>query len=341
MLPSHENEVDLCDEFSHFFHSKIKNIREMLQNQNPAHSSAIFRADVEFSGSLLESFEPVTVDEVRKIINQSAPKSCELDPVPTWLLKESLQSTVQCISNIINKSFSESVVPVPFKQAIVRPLLKKPGLDRETLKNYRPVSNLPFISKVLEKAVASRIEQHLERNSLHDNLQSAYRRYHSTETALLRVHHDIVSELDRNCCAALVMLDLSAAFDVIDHDILFQRFEHTFGITGSVLTWFKSYFSGRSQRVAIGSSTSDSQTLNIGVPQGSVLGPKTYCMFTLPVTVICRRHQMMYHCYADDTQIYIVIDPLIDRDDAIGRLKTCVLDIRELDEREYAQIKQR
>ena len=119
--------------------------------------------------------------------------------------------------------------------------LKKPGLDKEVFKKYRPVSNLPFVSKIVEKVVAKRIEHHLDSNFLHDNLQSAYRSCHSTETALPRVHHDIATALDNNWRAVLVMLDLSAAFDVIDRHILFRRLENTYGIAGSALCWIKSY----------------------------------------------------------------------------------------------------
>ena len=106
------------------------------------------------------------------------------------------------------------------------------------------------------------------------------------------------------------MLDLSAAFDVIDHNILFRRLEHTYGIASSALSWIKSYLSDRSQCVAVGSVLSDSQTLAIGVPQGSVLGPKLYCMFSKPIGEICRLHNMKYHIYADDTQVYIVVEPM-------------------------------
>jgi hypothetical protein len=208
-------------------------------------------------------------------------------------------------------------------------LLKKPGLDKEVLKNYRPVSNLPFVSKIVEKVVAKRIDHHLNSNNLQDNLQSAYRSCHSTETALLRVHRDIATSLDSNCCTVLVMLDLSAAFDVIDHHILFRRLEHTYGITGSALSWIKSYLSDRSQRVAIGSVLSDTQALAIGVPQGSVLGPKLYCMFSKPIGDICRFHNMKYHIYADDTQIYIVVEPMKNWEDISPRLKLCLSEIRE------------
>ena len=100
------------------------------------------------------------------------------------------------------------------------------------------------------------------------------------------------------------MLELSAAFDVIDHGILYQRLEYTFGISGSALAWIKSYLSNRSQQVAIGSALSDSRALTIGVPQGSVLG--LYCIFSKPIDNICESHDMDYHCYADNTQIYIL-----------------------------------
>jgi len=114
----------------------------------------------------------------------------------------------------------ESKVPLSFKKANIRPLLKKPNLDKEELKSYRPVSNLPFLLKILEKLVAKRLETHLSSHRLHDNLQSAYRAGHSTETALLKVHHEVAEALDRKYMAALVLLDFSAAFDVIDHKIL-------------------------------------------------------------------------------------------------------------------------
>ena len=103
------------------------------------------------------------------------------------------------------------------------------------------------------------------------------------------------------------MLDLSAAFDVFDHGILYQRLEYTFGISGSALAWIKSYLGNRSQQVVIGSALSDSRALTNGVPQGSVLGPRLYCIFSKPIGDICESHDMDYHCYADDTQIYIAV----------------------------------
>lgn len=329
ILPNHESSLDLANDFNTFFLSKIETIRNNLSSmtQSSDDNNAPLCADVRFSGNILSCLEPASTEEVRKAIVNSATKSCEVDPIPTFLLKQSQDEVLTIITDIINASLTDSCVPQYFKQAIVRPLIKKPGLDSEIFKNYRPVSNLPFISKLLEKIVASRLESHLQDNSLYDELQSAYRIGHSTETALLRVHHDLTVALDRNCCAVLLMLDLSAAFDTIDHSILLQRLEFSFGICNSALSWFRSYLEGRSQKVAVGTTHSNSIKLNFGVPQGSVLGPRLYCMFSKPIGEICKRHHMRYHCYADDSQIYLVIEPIDNWTDISTRLESCIEDI--------------
>ena len=214
-----------------------------------------------------------------------------------------------------------------FKSAIVRPVLKKPGLDKDVMKNYWPVSNLPIVSKVLEKVVENRLENHLTSNHLYERGQTAYRACHSTEIALLRVHHDISVALDNNCCAALLTLDLSAAFDVIDHNILQKRLEYSFGISGTVLSWLNSYLRNRTHRVAIDTTLYDEINLQYGVPQVSVLGPTLYCVLSKPIGEICRRRNMSQHCYADDTQVYLVVKPLDSWNNISQRLESCLSDI--------------
>ncbi len=137
-----------------------------------------------------------------------------------------------------------------YKTAIVKPLLKKPTLNHNNLKNYHPVSNLPFMSKILEKVVLSQLVSHLNSNSLFSNVQSAYRPRHSTETALLKVVNDLLSALDDGKTTVLTLLDLSAAFDTIDHDILLHRLQHVFGIYYTALLWFKSYLVNTTQIVS-------------------------------------------------------------------------------------------
>ena len=134
------------------------------------------------------------------------------------------------------------VVPPDFKQALVNSLIKKQTLCKNYLRNYRPISNLSFFfSKVLEKLVANRLHEHIYKHHLSNDLQSAYKRFHSTKTAFLQIHNDIVDNMDNDKVIALTLLDLSAAFDTIDHLILLRLHQH-FGISGTALRWFKSYF---------------------------------------------------------------------------------------------------
>ena len=123
----------------------------------------------------------------------------------------------------VNESLLTCVFPTCLKQSLIRPLLKKPDLDQEILKNYRPIANIPFLAKIIEKVIALQAYSYLETNKLMPPLQSAYRKNHSTETALLRVLNDILTTLDHRQDVVLVMLDLSAAFDTLDHDILISR----------------------------------------------------------------------------------------------------------------------
>ena len=210
----------------------------------------------------------------------------------------------------------------------MRPLLKKPSLDPEVLKNYRPVSNLPYISKILEKVVCKRIDGHLKKNGLLDDMQSAYRTHCSTETCLLKVNNDILETLDQGHHAALILLDLSAAFDTLDHRIFLQRAENTLGITGNALAWLRSYLSNRTQAVAIGDELSKDAELSYGVPQGSVLGPRGYCMYTVPLGAILRHHKMTYMVYADDTQAYVTFNGETQWQDTCAAIAACVHDIK-------------
>ena len=136
---------------------------------------------------------------------------------------------------MVNMSLSQGIFPSYFKTAHVSPLLKRPSLSSEDMKNYRPVSNLSFISKITEKVVANRLHSHLHVSGTSNSFQSAYKKLHSTETALLKIHNDIVGAMDKGRVTALTLLDLSAAFDMIDHKILLHRLQSWFGITGSAL----------------------------------------------------------------------------------------------------------
>ena len=264
----------------------------------------------------LKNFQPATEEEIRKI------------SIPTPLLKICVEELLPTITKIVNASLSSCTLPDSMKEALVTPLLKKASLDPEVLKNYRPVSNLSFVSKIIEKVVATRLNEHLSRNNLMEDMQSAYRQFHSTETALLRVKNDIIIALDQRKMVSLVLLDLSAAFDTIDHNILLRRMESRFGIAGSCLEWFRDYLSNRCQIIDIDNKVSEPKIFNFGVPQGSVLGPIFFTMYTAPVGDITRRHGTMHHFYADDTQLYVILNPRQDFSAQLQSLNQCVDDIR-------------
>ena len=326
ILPTHSCDKTLADQFLSFFHNKIDNIRTGLCAM--VDEPLVEIPDQSFNGVQLNCFSSVTLQEIRHIILKAPSKSCELDPLPSWLLKECVDELSPIVTSIVNASLNHAIVPLSLKTALIRPLLKKSGLDKEVLKNYRPVSNLSFISKVLEKVVAKRLDDHMLDNNLYSSVQSAYRERHSTETALLKVQSDILTALDSGSGAVLLMLDLSAAFDTIDHGILLSRLNSLYGISGDALDWFKSYLSNRVQRVIIGDTVSECKNLNFGVPQGSVLGPKIYCMYTKPISDIIAGHGLSHHCYADDTQLYIAIEHSANLHSELLRMERCVADIR-------------
>ena len=181
---------------------------------------------------------------------KSPNKSCELDLISTWLLKCCLTELLLLITTLVNKSLTTGSFPEGLKLALIKPHLKKQTLDPDLQTNYRPVSNLHFLSKIVEKVVIQRLEVHITRNDLQDSVQSAYRKQHSTETALLKIHNDIVTSLDQKRCTLLASLDLSAAFDTVDHSILIHRLQYEYGIGGVALQWFRSYLLDRNQIVS-------------------------------------------------------------------------------------------
>ena len=163
---------------------------------------------------------------------------------------------------------------------------------------------MPFLSKITEKIVLLQLSQHFKSNNLLYPLQSAYRLGHSTETALLKIVNDLLAALDVSHISLLSLLDLSTAFDIIDHSILLSRLHHTFGISGTALSWFQTYLSDRTQVVSVNGASSTPAALNFGVPQGSVLGPILFVLYTHPISEIVSYHSLSHHNFSDDNQLY-------------------------------------
>jgi hypothetical protein len=226
------------------------------------------------------------------------------------------------------------------KEALVTPLLKKASLKKELFKNYRQASNLSFVSKVLEKHVDKHLSDFAEMNNLTETFQSAYSPFPSTETALLRVQSDLLMSVDTTGAAVLVLLDLSAAFDTIDHNILLDRLNVTFGIKDRALDWIRSYLTDRCQRVTIQDHKSTPQYLLYGVPQGSVWGPKAFTKYSIEIGNIAKKHGLLYYCYADDTQLYAAFHPRDEEDISTtqARIQACVKEISAWMTSNYLQL---
>ena len=218
-------------------------------------------------------------------------KSCELDPLPAVVLKDCFIVLLPTITRIINLSLSTGVMPDALKVAILSPMLKKSDADFEQFHNFRPISNLKVVSKLVEKAVAIQLTDHVMSHHLDETFQSAYQNFHSTETALVRVQNDILCAIDNNESVILLLLDLSAAFDTVDNSIMLSKLRDRFGVNGTVLAWFESYLTSRKQFVQVNGCRSTQRSLQRGVPQGSVLGSLLYLLYTSPVANIINFHK--------------------------------------------------
>uniref|UniRef100_A0A672G1H3 Reverse transcriptase domain-containing protein n=1 Tax=Salarias fasciatus TaxID=181472 RepID=A0A672G1H3_SALFA len=309
--------------FLNFFADKIKKLKD---NMPPPQCGA--SAAAEPISSLWSTFEPVTLADVLALVNKTKLSSCSSDVIPCRLFPEVLEAVGPSVTEMINLSLSSGVFPNAFKHAIVEPLLKKGGLDPADRNSYRPISKLPFLSKILEKVVCNQLSSYLDQYNLFDKFQSGFRKHHSTETALLKVSSDIMMSADSGSCTVLVLLDLSSAFDTVDHQVLLCRLRDHVGLSGSVLQWFTSYLSGRSFCVSINQVKSESMNLASGVPQGSVLGPILFLLYLLPLgNIIQRFKDVSYHLYADDIQLYCSFKP-----DGIQKLDSffhCLAEIKQ------------
>ena len=311
--------------FSDYFTTKVADIRKELDSlYTPPRSSVVTD---HLCPTSFDSFQTVTEQELRDVIASFKPKSCSLDILPTSLLFDCIDELLPTLLHIVNHSLLSGSFPTQYKHAVVKPILKKPSLDQNVLKNYRPVSNLTFMSKVIEKIVLRQVLCYLNRHSLLPPTQSAYRPHHSTETALLKITNDILLALD--CCniSVLTLLDLSAAFDTIDHSILLTRLNSLYGIAGTALSWFQSYLSDRTQAVFVNQQLSHSVPLCFGVPQGSVLGPVLFILYTKPLSTLISEHSVASQSFADDTQLESSSTPsqIIS---SIERTQLCINDIK-------------
>ena len=246
VLPIHSDAKELADEFNKYYIDKIKKIRESI----PTNAIVPECCKRKFEGALLADFSPTNESEINDMLKKSGLKTSAEDPIPSKLLKSLLETSIRMWKVLINKSFEEGTFD-GVKCSVIEPLLKKQNLDPEVRKNYRPVSKLPFFSKLTERLVLHRLESHMDEHALHESTQFGYKQHHSTETMMRGMMDEILKGFDENKATIVIFLDLSAAFDTIDFDKVLEILREEIGITGNALKWFRSFLTGRKQCVKI------------------------------------------------------------------------------------------
>ena len=226
---------------------------------------------------LFDGFGVVSVEEVTRMQRCIPAKQCDLDPILTMLIKSKCDIFSPIIASKAHASFEQGIFPSAHKHVIVRPRIKQPSLDLLDIKLYRHISNLSLISKVVEWLAVNRLSEHISQHRLLPERQSTYRRHHSTETAVTIVHNDIVRATDFGLVSALVLLDLSAAFDIVDHNILINILSKQFGIQRHELDWFQSYHTGRSQTFSTSNDISQAGGSHVQRPTRFGFRPERVC----------------------------------------------------------------
>ena len=223
------------------------------------------------SNSKLKTFTPTTIDELRSIIHETGLKTSTNDPLPKSMIGDDIEFWLPYLCDLVNCSLNSGSIEGA-KLAHLTPLIKSNSLDPTDLKNYRPISNLSFIGKLIERVVLKRLNDHMAQNNLQIPFQSAYKKHHSTETLLIRIVNDLLITIDENKATVVMLLDLSAAFDTVDHNKLLNILKYKMGLEGEALNWFRSFLCGGCQKVRVEGYESVEILIKFGVPQGSVWG---------------------------------------------------------------------
>ena len=318
-LPEGFSDDELANMFLNFFESKVEN---MIGNFTEG-----VQFDLHRRGNLelkLRLFEAVGFGKIKSIVSRVKRTYCENDPFPISDVVgcEHFDDFLRLYHEIVNLCISGKTFPESEKYAILKPVLKG-SLDPQSLNSYRPISNLSFLSKILENVILDQLMEFLEAAQVFPDNQSAYRRLYSTETALCSVVNDLLMLMDEGKCGVLILLDLSAAFDTVVHSLLLEDLK-AIGIEGEALEFLENYLNNRTYCVQIGKSFSRTKALVRGVPQGSVLGPILFCIYTIELMYLLESHGVHFQLFADDTQFYLTLENVEDSERKINEVMTDV-----------------
>lgn len=323
VLPTATSDKDLADSFMNYFVNKIAKLRS--QFTKPAETNPLaFNTDTNVK--CLSVFDYTTTDEVLQIIMSYGIKCSSEDPLTVELMKSNLDYLIPIWVQLINISLEEGSLEC-LKSAVILPLIKELDafVDTDILKNYRPVSNLLFLEKLIERIVAIRLDKHMTENDLHIQCQYGYKRNHSTEALLVKVVNELLLACDDLIPTILMLLDLSAAFDTVDQKKMLAILKYEIGITGKALKWFESFLCGRSQRVKVGDSYSFIAELFFGVTQGSVLGPPLFNVYIRSLYPYIQPMKFDIYGFADDHQLLKTFMPILQIQALEGDINKCFI----------------
>jgi hypothetical protein len=295
VLPPYNDPKQLANDFNHYFVNKVKKIRTSIPK-----STEMCTYSRPFQGVRMDNFREVTEEEVKKIIQTSGIKTCAEDPIPAKLMQQSLDILLPVLTKLVNMSLQQGSID-GIKESILDPLLKKLGLDIDQYKNFRPVNNLLFLSKLIERAAGNQMDDHMTVNNLHEPSQFAYKLHHNTEMMMLGVTDEVLRGFDEGQATVIIFLDLSAAFDTIDVEKVLEILDVEIGIGGVALKWFRSFLEGRTQKVKIENEYSESLDVPCGAPQGSVLGPKIFNVNVRSQPIEFQKCMFSSSSFADDS----------------------------------------
>ena len=298
-LPSFTDPLAMANTFNDYFIGKIDNIRAALSKKT---ASGYDNGMNTHETPTMSQFEPISQEELQKIITSKPVKTSAQDPLPAMLFKSCIDVLLSILTILINLSLSCCSLD-GLKDTVITPLLKKAGLDPEVLKNYRPVFNVLYLSKLIERAVLVQCNRFLDFIGGHTKNQSGYKPRHSCETLLIRVTNDILRNMDSSKCTKMLLLDLSAAFDTVDHSVLLDILWFELGFRGEVYRWFVAFLKDRRQAVGVDGNKSNFKANLYGVPQGSVLGPFLFNIYVRSLIKAMERMGFTIHGYADDHQV--------------------------------------
>ena len=294
-----QGKEQICGKFNEFF----ANIGPKRATQIKPTSNKTY--DTFLKKQILVSFDftLVTENDVLKHLSFLRTKnSAGIDGISVKLLKKLSPALINPLTLIINQSLVTGIFPNKLKIAKVLPLFKKD--DPTIMDNYRPISLLTAISKLLEKVVFSQLSDYFHKNNLFYDIQYGFLKNHSTEYAAMELTDKVLKDIDEKNSSLAIFMDLSKAFDTLDHNILIKKLAH-YEINGTPLEWFKSYLTGRSQYVELDGVSSNVLFLSTGVPQGSILGPLLFLIYMNDIPHCAKYFNFIL--YADDTTLSNII----------------------------------